>query len=281
VEKYLLYESDIELIFDARKHTYTVDGDVVPGVTSITKWATPADPLIGWAKNQTRNFWEAEVSARIQEWKESGCKGVPLDEVELKQIHKESFWASKKAADKAAQIGTFVHAWIEEKISGKNPALPDNENVRAGCMAFAAWAQEVELNPIFSERKIYSREHVYAGTLDVFGQVEGEFAIVDIKAANGIYLGHKLQTAAYAAAINEEFSAVQGFTGVVDRWIIRCDTTTGEPEALPIQGKEVFEEDLEAFLGTLALHRRNVLETELKFKEKSYKLKTPKQRKTA
>jgi hypothetical protein len=276
VDKYLLYDRNVELIFDGRKHTYTVDGEVVPGVTSITKWATPADPLIGWAKNQTRNFWEEEVSARIQVWKKNGCQGVPLDEVELKQIHKESFWASKKAADKAAQIGTFVHAWIEDKLSGKDPELPDNENVKAGCLAFAAWAQDVELNPIFSERKIYSVEHMYAGTLDVFGQVEGKFSIIDIKAANGIYLGHKLQTAAYAAAINEEFANVEGFEGVCDRWIIRCDTTTGEPEALPLLGQEKYQEDLRAFLGTLELHRRNVLETELKFREKTVKLKTPK-----
>ena len=99
-----------------------------------------------------------------------------------------------------------------------------------------------------SEVKVYSKKYKYAGTLDIDAEIDGEPAIVDIKATNGIYLGHKLQTAAYLQARSEE-------TGkdYKERWIIRLDKLTGVPDVLHLTNQK---EDFRAFLGCLALYRR-------------------------
>ena len=57
-----------------------------------------------------------------------------------------------------------------------------NEQARAACQAAAAWIEQ-HFQPLHMEHRVYSREAEYAGTIDVFGKVDGEPAIVDFKAA--------------------------------------------------------------------------------------------------
>lgn len=57
--------------------------------------------------------------------------------------------------------------------------------------------------PIASEQLVFSGEHVYAGTADLIGTVNGRLAILDIKTGRGVYPEYKLQLAAYAVAWGE------------------------------------------------------------------------------
>jgi len=110
------------------------------------------------------------------------------------------------------------------------------------------WAKSHNVNFLQSELKVFSKKYKYAGTLDIEAEVDGKLAIVDIKAANGIYLGHRLQTSAYLQARAEE-------TGkdYEERWIVRVDPKTGVPDPLQLTNQK---EDFRAFLGCLALYRR-------------------------
>jgi hypothetical protein len=95
---------------------------------------------------------------------------------------------------------------------------------------------------------VYSREHDYAGTLDVVGEVDGQLAVVDWKTSKAVYDEMRLQAAAYAQAWAEMYDL-----RVPDRWVIRLDKETGEFEPIRFP-RETFRRDLHGFLAAKAVH---------------------------
>ena len=73
--------------------------------------------------------------------------------------------------------------------------------------------------------------------------VKGDLSIIDVKVSNGVYLGMRLQMAAYLQARVEE----SGHAYPGGRYIIRVDKRTGEPEVVHLP--DGFDNDLKAFLG--------------------------------
>jgi hypothetical protein len=98
------------------------------------------------------------------------------------------------------------------------------------------------------EHRLYSREHDYAGTLDVVGEVDGKLAVVYWKKSKAIYDEMPLQAAAYAQAWAEMHDE-----RVPDRWVVRLDKETGEFEPVRFP-RETFRRDLSGFLAAKTLH---------------------------
>lgn len=222
---------DKELVFDEAKHAYTWDGKFVPGVTTILK-CIDKPALIQWSAGMASDHWlQAVKSGR--------------DDHEL--IHKEAKVAHRKKLKDAAAIGTNVHEYAE--CFFKKRPLPDlnTDQAKRGIEAFHKWLDSHKIKILSSERRVMSLEHFFAGTCDFIAEIDGLFAVGDIKTSSGIYVDHRFQTAAYQQAIQEEKQ-----TKVDVRWIVRFDKKTGEFEAKPLYN---FDLDFSGFKAALGLHK--------------------------
>lgn len=204
----LLYNGEVEIVFDEARHMYSWQGKPIAGVTSIlARLNKPA--LVAWAANQAADHI-------LKNW---------VDGCDLEKLCKEAKGAHRRLSKDAADVGSEVHAYAEAMLTGVQP--PQHSQLAVpGCRAFDEWACSHNVEPIACERIIFSREDWYCGTADLFGYVDGRLTVGDFKTSSGVYPEMLLQTAAYIRAIEEE-------TGerVEQRIIIRLDKKTGKFEA--------------------------------------------------
>jgi hypothetical protein len=163
--------------------------------------------------------------------------------------------AHTKALAQAADIGSAVHAKIEWTLKralgqpvGPEPVLVDA--AEWGFMAFEDWAKAITLRPRFVEQVVFSREHQYAGTMDLLadldtrallgvlerqGAVAPELAawltsrptacaLIDFKTGKSIYAESSLQSAAYQRALIE-----MGHSRPDGGLIVRLPKVTSDP----------------------------------------------------
>lgn len=243
----ILYGGTIKLDFHPKRHTYTVT-DVptmavraVPSVTQILRVIDKSGPLTQWAANATSDYIRAAIRP-----------GVRYDELQIEQITEQARRNFHTVSRSAKTVGQLAHEWIEAHLRASlysTPALPlpVNEQARKAIQAASAWIGE-HFKPLGMEHRLYSREHDYAGTLDVVGEVDGQLAVVDWKTSKALYEEMPLQAAAYAQAWAEMHDV-----RVPDRWVIRLDKETGEFEPVRFP-RETFRHDLRGFLAAKELH---------------------------
>ncbi len=158
----------------SRAHTryYLEDGTLVPGATTITGLLNkPA--LVKWANNL-------------------GLQGID----------------STKYVDKAANVGTLIHALVEGHITGKPVDTSDYtaleiELAQNGFYKYLDWEKQHKVEPIFNEEKFVSEKYKYGGTLDFYCKVDGKYTLVDFKSGKGIFNEHFLQVSGYANLLKE------------------------------------------------------------------------------
>lgn len=236
-----LYSGEVQLEFRPGRHQYFVAGDQVPSVTGIVAVINkPA--LVYWAVNQM----EEDLAERWQ-------PGKAYDEVEIAEALAEAKKAHRRTTRKAATVGSLAHDWISQYIAGEEPELPVNQNVLQAVKAFLAWVEANRVKFHLTERKVYSRKHGFAGTLDFEARVNGEMVIGDLKTSSGIWPEFALQTAAYQHARQEE-------TGkrYRKRLILRLGKDPRLDGGIDFEIHELtrFRDDFKAFLGALSLKRR-------------------------
>lgn len=236
MDKYTLYNGEVELFFQEDKHLYTIGGFQVDGTTTalgiINK---PA--LMYWAVNMALEYIGNNLKP-----------GQALDEVQLKNLLADAKVAHKKKSTDAANIGTMIHEWIEQWITGKNPKTPINIMMKLATDKFLEWVKENKVEFVDSERIVYSRKWGYAGTLDFIATINGKFVLGDFKTSTGIYDEYWLQVAAYEQAYREEFPDKQ-IDGAV---IVRC----GKDGSLEIKESDAYKDNVMAFNAALVLYRR-------------------------
>jgi hypothetical protein len=229
-----------ELAFDDAKHRYLYAGMPVPSVTTILQ--TVAKPvLVPWAVKMTSEHWLGAVKA--------GRTDFDILDKESRGIHR------KKASD-AASIGTNVHHYAECFFKKLPLPILQTDEAKRGADAFHKWAEATNVEVLAVERRIYSKEFGYAGTVDLVARINGILSVADYKTSSGIYPEMRLQTAAYQHALQEEKKMEFG-----PRWIIRFDKKTGEFEDKAFPD---FESDFSGFKGALLLHRSLKAMTEKK-----------------
>ena len=214
---------------------YNVDGELFPSVTHILgAIAKPA--LVPWAAKVER---EACTEAATALYDELGAAG---------QRYPASWFAAALAAKlgtvkahqrtlaRAGDIGTEAHHAIEWLLrtalgaeAGPKPVI--SAPAKIAVEAFKDWATRVSLKPILIERIVYSKEHRYAGTLDLLARVEGVLTMIDFKTGKAVYAESHLQAAAYAAALEE-----MGYREPAQSLIVRLPKVAGDPpvEVVPV-----------------------------------------------
>lgn len=156
------------------KEGYRVDGEKVPGTTTITGRFKEAGGLIWWAFKQGQKNPDASS---------------PYD-----------------ARDEAAKVGTIVHDMVEAHFRGEEPADVESadgagedtlEQAYEAFGGFLDWWGEQSYEPVLTEVPMVSAEHRFGGTPDLWVRGSNGLYLFDWKSGSGIYTGHVLQAAAY------------------------------------------------------------------------------------
>jgi hypothetical protein len=108
---------------------------------------------------------------------------------------KETPWQKR---DNAASRGTTFHDFIERILKGEEIDVPDEQVglVESGL----AFIEDYRIEPIVTEGCVASREHQYAGKLDLIADSRLGRGIFDWKSGKRIYASTAFQNVAYAFA---------------------------------------------------------------------------------
>lgn len=176
------------LQFYEASHRYKLDGQWVPGVTTI----------LGVLDKPAIPKWAAKSVAEYVAHNRAGVEHLwDMGERALVDALKAVPWAQR---DKAGVRGTDVHDFAERIANGEEVDVPDEYVGHVeSCLAFM---DDWEIQPVLVEAVVGHRDAKYAGKLDlVADHNQGERAIFDYKtAASGIYKETAFQNAAYAFA---------------------------------------------------------------------------------
>lgn len=142
--------------FDAEKHKYTIDGQHFISVTQfISKFHKPFES----------DYWSK---------KKADEAGVSQDEILAE-------W--KKLNDRANEIGTATHNWIENYYNRIFQDLPTDldvvDRINKFNIAYVNWLYK--LQPIKFEQRIFSKKWKIAGMMDSLFAYNGNVFILDWK----------------------------------------------------------------------------------------------------
>src|SRR3990172_9281226 len=248
-----LYNGQVELAFDGKKHIYTVceDGGAPVRVPSVTQALGVID------KSRAMMFWAAGCAAEYLA--ERLEPGRAYDEIEIAELTEAARYAHCRESRAARTIGSLVHGYLEKLLlwrTGKiqeMPALPVNDQAVTAIEAGTEWMRTHRFEPQSVELRLYSRRHGFAGTADSPGwvaRVVDSLAVVDWKSSKALYPEHRMQLAAYAVAASE-------MTGqeIRERWLVRLGQGTGKPEPAHLPAEDL-EKDFNAFLAAKQLWER-------------------------
>lgn len=200
------------LQFFESSHRYKLDGQWVPGVTTILGCLDkPAIPK--WAAGQVAEY-VADNPDGVETLRGLGrgpmiqaLKGIP--------------WQKR---DAAGVRGNVLHDYAEQLLNGEEIDV-DDEHVPV-MEAALAFMDEWHIDPLLVEFSCASREHRWAGTGDLIAKyrdprtgAEGT-AIFDWKSGKAVYPEYAYQFAAYAHA---EFHGLNGD----EQPIPTCDASFG------------------------------------------------------
>jgi hypothetical protein len=192
---------------------YVWKGREYPSVTSIIGATVPKPALVGWGIKTTAGAAVSEVdrlsamvraagddpcpcSARCHDEKVrcgSSCEAIVSVLRWLKS-------APYRDRDKAANVGTAVHAHAEAIANGLPSVISDD--VAPFVEGFERFLSDWHPEYIETEATVFSDEYGYAGTLDAIARIPGlGVVLLDTKTSkSGVYPETALQLAAYEAA---------------------------------------------------------------------------------
>jgi hypothetical protein len=275
-ESFWFFNHTVELRYDVKNHEYllvTEDGlEQLPSVTHICHLLDKSQVLMPWA---TKCMYQ-EILEKV-----TNLDGtVVVSWTEFEKIVKEAKTAHKRQLEKAGDVGSQAHNWIEsysksliDDAAAATQLIIDNtpEDMKAksACIAFLDWSVKHNVRPICAERKVFSLKYRYAGTMDGTCLIDScdnpeccpkEFkdhlAIIDYKTSNYLYDEFVLQVASYKQAYQEE-------TGeqIEDCFLIKLNKDDAEFTVWHM-GPETFEDDWAAFKSLLDAYRAMQIVTE-------------------
>lgn len=278
VEILHFYNGEVELRYSDELHTYFIEENgkkfLVPNVSTVCGMIDKSGPLTQWAANMTTDYIRENLEKTYHgEWTnilqlvraEQGA--YLIDPVKFNVLLEEARFNFRTVSKQATDIGKIAHKWLENYIKARivrrpyEAALPSDEKARNAVNAALNWMERHKFDPLFSERKIYSREYNYSGTFDWIAKVTGcgnheccpfdgeVLALGDFKSSRSLYDEYRCQLAAYRYAWEEEFPDMP--IGVCI--LLRLGKDDGSFDSLTITQEE-FDTDFDGYLGTLQMY---------------------------
>lgn len=179
-----------------RGHSYKINGNKVPGVTTILGDTTAKPALVNWAGDATANY-------AVDHWGELSELTPSKKLAALKQAR----YADR---DAAANRGTEVHRLAESYINGFEIEVPDE--LEGHVRAYERFAKEWDVRPVHVEVVVGNVTLGYCGTVDLIADlVDQHRHLTDLKTSrSGIFPETALQVVAYSRA---EFYATRNDKG--------------------------------------------------------------------
>lgn len=176
------------LIFYPKSHRYKLDGQWVPGVTTINGVIDKSGPLVSWAASLVAEY-VASNPEQVEALYNMGTDAMIAALKKLPDEHRK----------KASQRGIEFHDYAERIMRGEQVDVPDDHValVESALAFFTEWG----VKPVLVEQCVGSRQYAYAGKLDlVADHGNGPRAIFDWKTGKAIYDSACWQANAYGHA---------------------------------------------------------------------------------
>lgn len=177
--------------FTEIRHQYKVDGVVFPSVTTVLD-IIEKPALIPWHLRLAKEYLMDRTAALRD-------INTPLELVVL--LIEEAMAAGERARTLSAANGTKAHTDVEKVL--KNMIRPEEarEEVRHVVDRFMVWCRQVGFKVLESELRVAHAAWMYAGTIDIIGEVNGKKTIVDLKTGKRLYIDSVgMQLSAYRHA---------------------------------------------------------------------------------
>jgi len=195
--------------------------------------------------------WAAKV---IREELLRSYDDEPLDREGFADWAKTLCSAPRRVSKLAADIGTEVHQFIEDKSNDLRPEYSKDDEVARCQRGVAAWYDQNVDQVLSSERRLYSLKWKIAGTCDMVARLknDGRIHILDWKGCTdlkkaALKAAHVGQLAAYRKMVEDMGEHIDGTT------LVRFSRATGEVDAINFTNN--YAEDLAAFEAALILAR--------------------------
>lgn len=133
----------------------------------------------------------------------------------------------KKVRDTSAHIGTITHYLAECHFKNKEPDLQDYapsdvEIARKSFESLKKFLTAHSFKPLLIEHPITSDLYKFGGTIDWYGELDGENTLIDLKTSNAVYPEMRVQVAAYEYLLGEQNYPAK------NKIILRVDKQSGE-----------------------------------------------------
>jgi hypothetical protein len=270
VETLWFYKNTVQIEYNDVDHVYCLvkDGQRIEleSVTQVLKVVDKSDRLVPWSSKVAMEKLLRNVPTFTTKDGRSMVSGMPYEvfltlAMDAKSAHKDKL-------EDAASIGKVAHSYIEAHIKHElgriqvMPPKPEEPRAASCCNAALDWMRAHNIRWLQTERKIYSWEYEYTGTMDglcycdscedrTCCQVEfkDRLSLADWKTSNYLSDTYVLQVAAYSRAWSEEFKYE-----IDDRWVIRLGKEDGKFETWHLE-KATEDRDFQGFITCLELTR--------------------------
>ena len=144
-------------------------------------------------------------------------KEVPSATTILKMLNKPQLvkWANylgfknlsvDEVLNESSTLGTLVHELINSILQKELIIYIPQENIRPSVIysyinSFRIWYNTNDVRPILLEKSISSDE--FGGTIDFYGEINGEYTLLDFKTSKKIRLTMFIQLALYVILLEE------------------------------------------------------------------------------
>lgn len=208
-------------------HSYYLDGEKVPGVTTIIGNGIPKNGLIGWAANSVadvvvnglavaqaadgrKRIVADELVRDLLAWNETrGSHAVKVGNETLPRLALAKILSSVRYRDldEASNRGTEVHALAVKLAKGEEIEVPDE--LRGHVESYLRFLEEWDPTEALVERVVVNRKWGYMGKLDLLARFAGAWpdgspigrGLLDLKTSrSGVYAETGLQLAGYGFA---------------------------------------------------------------------------------
>jgi|SRR5690606_9702692 len=150
---------------------------------------------------------------------------------------------------RAAARGTAVHRMVELDGQGILDEDSLDDELRPYLAQWRQFMAQSGFVSLLQEGKVASRRYGYAGTLDLFGVLNGRFALIDVKSVVRVMRATGPQTAAYELALREWNPDVLPGDAPVDRFALQLRPAAAW-QLVPFPSRT----DARVFLGALTCH---------------------------
>jgi hypothetical protein len=166
----------------------------------------------------------------------------------LKALPNDYAMVDPAVLEQAAGLGRAVHKLIELDLADRLDVNSLDDELVDYLLQWQAFRATSGFQPILSEARVASPRYRYAGTLDLFGRLNGRLVLIDAKRTAAVPRSAGPQTAGYELALRESRPDLLPVGTFVDRFALHLKRDKWQ--LVPFRDTA----DQRVFLSALTIH---------------------------